>query len=284
MSSFAIVTDSTANLPKAFIEKQGIYVLPLTWISGEKEYSGSMEGEREAYALFYEKLRKEKHISTSMSNQRTAQKLVQKLLSEEKDILHIGLSSKLSGTFHMMERVLGYEAKKYPERKWYAVDSFAIGLGEGSLVFDAAKIRRRGEDIGAAYAWCCQRRWRLHTLFTVDDLGFLRRSGRANAVLSTAGSVLKIKLLFSMQDGGKLRQVGKVRGRKKALQELTTLALTGLTEPQTIYISHGDCHEDACYVAKQMEKSEFVKKIIMQPLDPVSACHTGPNSIGIFFV
>ena len=82
MSSFAIVTDSTANLPKAFIEKQGIYVLPLTWISGEKEYSGSMEGEREAYALFYEKLRKEKHISTSMSNQRTAQKLVQKLLSE----------------------------------------------------------------------------------------------------------------------------------------------------------------------------------------------------------
>ena len=71
---------------------------------------------------------------------------------------------------------------------------------------------------------------------------------------------------------------------KKALQELTTLALTGLTEPQTIYISHGDCHEDACYVAKQMEKSEFVKKIIMQPLDPVSACHTGPNSIGIFFV
>lgn len=73
MSSFAIVTDSTANLPKAFIEKQGIYVLPLTWISGEKEYSGSMEGEREAYALFYEKLRKEKHISTSMSNQRTAQ-------------------------------------------------------------------------------------------------------------------------------------------------------------------------------------------------------------------
>jgi DegV family protein len=234
--------------------------------------------------LFYEKLRKEKHISTSMSNQRTAQKLVQKLLSEEKDILYIGLSSKLSGTFHMMERVLGYEAKKYPERKWYAVDSFAIGLGEGSLVFDAAKIRRRGEDIGAAYAWCCQRRWRLHTLFTVDDLGFLRRSGRANAVLSTAGSVLKIKLLFSMQDGGKLRQVGKVRGRKKALQELTTLALTGLTEPQTIYISHGDCHEDACYVAKQMEKSEFVKKIIMQPLDPVSACHTGPNSIGIFFV
>ena len=190
MSSFAIVTDSTANLPKAFIEKQGIYVLPLTWISGEKEYSGSMEGEREAYALFYEKLRKEKHISTSMSNQRTAQKLVQKLLSEEKDILYIGLSSKLSGTFHMMERVLGYEAKKYPERKWYAVDSFAIGLGEGSLVFDAAKIRRRGEDIGAAYAWCCQRRWRLHTLFTVDDLGFLRRSGRANAVLSTAGSVL----------------------------------------------------------------------------------------------
>ena len=111
MSSFAIVTDSTANLPKAFIEKQGIYVLPLTWISGEKEYSGSMEGEREAYALFYEKLRKEKHISTSMSNQRTAQKLVQKLLSEEKDILYIGLSSKLSGTFHMMERVLGYEAK-----------------------------------------------------------------------------------------------------------------------------------------------------------------------------
>ena len=71
---------------------------------------------------------------------------------------------------------------------------------------------------------------------------------------------------------------------EKALQELTTLALTGLTEPQTIYISHGDCHEDACYVAKQMEKSEFVKKIIMQPLDPVSACHTGPNSIGIFFV
>lgn len=160
----------------------------------------------------------------------------------------------------MMERVLGYEAKKYPERKWYAVDSFAIGLGEGSLVFDAAKIRRRGEDIGAAYAWCCQRRWRLHTLFTVDDLGFLRRSGRANAVLSTAGSVLKIKLCFRCRMAGKLRQVGKVRGRKKALQELTTLALTGLTEPQTIYISHGDCHRGCLLCSKTDGKVRICKK------------------------
>lgn len=284
MASFEIITDSTSDLPKAFIDKYNIHVLALTWIAGEREYSGNLSGEREAYALFYEKLRKEKGISTSMANQREAKKMIRKILEEGKDILYIGLSSKLSGTFHMMERVLGYEAKNYPACRWYAVDSFGIGLGEGSLVFDAVKIRRRGEDIGAAYAWCCQRRWRLTTLFTVDDLGFLRRSGRAGAVLSTAGSVLKIKLLFSMKDGGKLRQIGKVRGRKKALQELSTRVLTALTEPQTIYISHGDCHEDACYLAKQIEKSEFVKKIIMQPLDPVSACHTGPNSIGIFFV
>ncbi|MGN1206259.1 MAG: DegV family protein [Eubacterium sp.] len=284
MSSFAIVTDSTSNLPKAFIKKHKIYVLPLTWIVGDREYSGRLDGGKEAYALFYDVLRKEKNISTSMVNQRDAKNLVQKLLAEGKDLLYIGLSSKLSGTFHMMERVLNSESKKYPERKCYAVDSLAIGLGEGSLVFDAVRIRKRGDGIGVAYAWCCQRRWRLTTLFTVDDLGFLRRSGRAGAILSTAGSVLKIKVLFSMKDGGKLRQEGKVRGRKKALQELTTLALTSLTEPQTVYISHGDCHDDACYVAKQLEKSEFVKKIIMQTLDPVSACHTGPNSIGIFFV
>ena len=159
MSSFAIVTDSTANLPKAFIEKQGIYVLPLTWISGEKEYSGSMEGEREAYALFYEKLRKEKHISTSMSNQRTAQKLVQKLLSEEKDILYIGLSSKLSGTFHMMERVLGYEAKKYPERKIYRTAA--------CTAFGDNKTRKCGksEYMRCSLVQCCRKSVRKPEVF-----------------------------------------------------------------------------------------------------------------------
>ena len=103
-----------------------------------------------------------------MSNQRTAQKLVQKLLSEEKDILYIGLSSKLSGTFHMMERVLGYEAKKYPERKWYAVDSFAIGLGEGSLDTETWGRYRRSiclvlsAEMASAYTFY-RRRSRLFT-------------------------------------------------------------------------------------------------------------------------
>ena len=284
MQSFAILTDSTSNLPRKFIEKYDIYVLSLTWIAGGEEYSGYLEDNREASKLFYEKLRHEKNISTSMVNQQVAKKTIKKIFESGQDILYIGLSAKLSGTFQMVERVLGYEGKKALERKWYAVDSFGIGLGEGSLVFDAVKIRKRGGDIRDAYNWCCQHRWRMHTLFTVDDLGFLRRSGRVGSVLSTAGSVLKIKLLFSMNDGRKIKQIGKVRGRKKALDELAARTLNHLTEPQKIFISHGDCYKEACYVAKQLEFSEYVKGIVMQPLDPVSACHTGPNSIGIFFV
>lgn len=282
--SFAIVTDSTSNIPYPYAERYHITVLPLKYLVEDKEYPGYDGQGNQTFEDLYEQIRKGKTVTTSMVNETEAYEALKPILEGGQDILYIGLSSKLSGTFGAVERALLRLKGEYPEHSVYAVDSLCVALGEGLLIYRAVKMRKQGKSIEKVYEWCNRVRWNVNTIFTVDDLQHLKRSGRASAVVAMVGTVLKIKLVLRMNQGGILRQETKVRGRKKSLDEIVKRALKDIRVPQTVFISHGDCVQDARYVADQLRNSEKVNKIIMNTLDPVIGVHTGPDSIGIFFI
>lgn len=282
--TFTILTDSTANLPRLYIEKYGIAVLPLTYIVGEEEYPGYSETADEQFGQIYEHLRSGKRVTTSMVNRDIAYEVAKRILEGKKDILYIGLSSKLSGTYYAVESALSKLQGEYPDRKIYAVDSLCVALGEGLLVYGAVKRKKQEKTIAEIYEWCSCCRWKVNTVFTVDDLKHLRRSGRASSAIAAVGSVLQIKPVLRMNDGGILKQEAKVRGRKRALDEIVRQALAGIREEQMVFVSHGDCIEDAGYVAECLYRSGKVTKVILNMLDPVIGIHTGPGSIGIFYV
>lgn len=281
--TFTILTDSTSNLPYKYVERYDIKILPLKYLVGDKEYPGFTEMGDHNFKKLYEFLRAGQNITTSMVNSSEAYDAAKSILEEEQDVLYIGLSSKLSGTFHAVESALMRLKGEYPERNILAVDSLCVALGEGSLIYGAVKMKKKGRKIQEIYEWCQQHRWKINTIFTVDDLNHLRRSGRASSAIAVVGSVLKIKIILRMNNGGILKQEGKVRGRKKSLDEIVKRAIRDISESQTVFISHGDCFEDAKYVADKLRQCDKVKTVIMNTLDPVIGVHTGPNSIGIFF-
>lgn len=282
--TFVILTDSTSNLPRPYIEKYGIVVLPLTYLVDDREYPGYGEESEEQFKQLYEQLREGKVVTTSMVNKSISYETAKKLLEDGKDLLYIGLSSKLSGTYYAVESALSTLKGEFPERSIYAVDSLNVALGEGLLIYEAVKMKKQDRPLGEVYEWCCRRRWKVNTVFTVDDLQHLRRSGRASSAIALVGTVLKIKLVLRMNNGGMLKQEAKVRGRKKALDEIVKRVLDGIEEEQMVFVSHGDCVEDARYVAECLYRSGKVTKVILNTLDPVIGIHTGPGSIGIFYV
>lgn len=280
---FTILTDSTSNLPEPYIEKYEIVVLPLKYIVDGKEYLGH-SGEGGLYfQKLYQYLRTGRTVTTSMVNSSEAYDVARSVVEKGNDILYIGLSSKLSGTYYAVESALNSLKEEFPEREIYAVDSLCAALGEGALVYEAVKQKKLGKTLTQIYEWCNRSRWNVNTIFTVDDLEYLRRSGRASSAISMVGAVLRIKLIIRMSNGGIMRQEAKVRGRKKALDEIVRRAVRGMKKAQMVFVSHGDCLEDARYVADCLRKCDKVTKVIINTLDPVIGVHTGPDSIGIFF-
>lgn len=283
-NSFVILTDSTSNLPVKYVKKYDIRILPLKYLAEDKEFPGYEEDGEENFRKLYAYLRAGRQVSTSMVNQEEAYEMGKAILETGNDVLYIGLSSKLSGTCHAVRQAFDRLKGEYPEHSLYVVDSLCVALGEGLLVYTAVKMRKQGKGIKEIYEWCNKSRWKINTLFTVDDLNHLRRSGRASSIVAVAGSILRIKPLLRMSNGGVLTQEGKVRGRKKSLDELARRTLEEISEPQMVFISHGDCCEDARYLAEQLYESNKVRKIVINMLDPVLGVHTGPGAIGIFFI
>lgn len=283
--SFEIVTDSSANLPEELIDKYHLHILTLMFLVGGKECYSYVKGEKTDIKQFYIKMRNKENITTSHINLDACMEMFENLLQEGKDVLYIGFSSGLSGTYQTAKIAAEELREKYPEQKIYTVDTLAASLGEGLLVTYAAEMRAQGQGIDEVYQWLCDNRLHLCHWFTVDDLFFLKRGGRVSGVAAVAGTVLGIKPVLHVDDEGHLIPVAKVRGRKKALDALVDHMAESAIEPekQVVYITHGDCIEDAEYVADQVKARFGVKKIVINYVDPVIGAHSGPGTVALFF-
>lgn len=282
--SYAIVTDSTANLSKKQLEENGVVAIPFSYFLDEEEqYCEDLDQFDDKQ--YYEAIRNGAKVTTSQINPQIYIEWMEPLLESGKDILFIGISSGISGSFASAEMARNQLLEKYPERKIELIDSLGAGLGEGLLVLKAAKCRNNEMELSETAERIRSFRKRVYQVFIVDDLMYLKRTGRLSNVSAVAGTVLGIKPLLKGSDEGKIVAFEKVRGRKKCIRTMAEKCISLAYNPkqQTIGITYADCREDAEYLANRIREELEPKEIILQKHEPVTASHLGPGTLALFF-
>ena len=284
---FEIITDSSSNLTDEMIDEFGIHILPLRFMSDGEEYQSYTAGEKSDLQRFFNMMREGKVFTTSLPYQSKAEELFRSFLDQGRDILYIGFSSGLSGTYEAMSLILDTLQTYYPERKIMHVDSLAAAMGQGLLVYKAAQFASNGATIEETHQWVIDNRLHLAHWFTVEDLMYLFRGGRVSRTSAWAGSLLSIKPVMHVDDEGHLIPIDKVRGRKKSittmLDHMEESALAPVAD-QTIFISHGDCEDDLMVLVDGIRERFGCTDIRWNYLDPVIGAHTGPGCLALFFM
>ena len=216
--SFVIVTDSSCNLTEEMIDRFDLSILPLTFMVDGEEYRSYLKGEKTDLSQFYTMMREGKVITTSLPNLKESRETIEALLKDGRDVLYLGFSSGLSGTYQAIELLLAELAGLYPDRTVCSVDTLAASGGEGLLVYYAAKMREEGATVKAVRDWVEDNKLHLAHWFTVDDLMFLFRGGRVSRTAAWAGTVLNIKPVMHVDDEGHLfpwRRCAGARSRSR---------------------------------------------------------------------
>ena len=280
---FVIFTDSASDLSPERAKEYGVSLIPLTvTVEGSDPVPDTEADKKELYA----ELRAKKSATTSAINYEAALEAIGAEVGAGNDVLYIGFSSGLSSTASTGILVCKELSEQYPDRKVYGVDSLCASLGEGLLVYLAAKKRDSGASIEEVRDYVEDTKLHLCHWFTVDDLFFLKRGGRVSAATAVVGSMLSIKPVMHVDNEGHLINVGKARGRKASLEALVNKMAETAIDPasQTVFICHGDCIEDAEYTANLIRERLGVKDIMIDYTGAVIGSHSGPGTLAIFFL
>lgn len=285
--NFEIVTDSSSNLLDETIGRFGFHILPLTFMIDDQQRQSFVKGEKSDLKQFYTMMREGKVITTSLPNMSDSEILLRSLLEAGRDILYLGFSSGLSGTYQAIALLLDNLAAEFPERRVMHVDTLAASGGEGLLVYKAAQMAQAGASIEETRQWVEDNKLKLAHWFTVDDLMFLFRGGRVTRTSAWAGTMLNIKPVMHVDNDGHLIPLEKVMGRKKSilgmLKHMEKTADTPISE-QTVFITHGDCLEDAEFLRDKIAEKFGVTDIHINYVDPVIGAHSGPGTLALFFM
>ena len=286
MSDFVILTDSSADLGAELVQQLDVQVLPLSFILNQHTYHNYPDNREMDPHLFYEKLRAGEVATTAAVNVAEYVDAVEPLLQAGHDVLILAFSSGLSTTYNSSAIAVDELREKYPDRKVYTVDTLCASLGQGLLVYLAAQERARGKTIEEVRDWAEANKLHLCHQFTVDDLHFLKRGGRISATTAVLGSMLQIKPVLHVDDEGHLINIAKARGRQASLKALVDKMEQTAIDPaaQTVFISHGDCLEDAQAVAQMVKDRMGVKEVYLNHIGPVIGAHAGPGTVALFYV
>ena len=282
MQNYVIFTDSSSDLPVSLVKELDVRVVQLSvTLEGEESKSNDLIDAKEFYAA----LRTKKTATTSTPSIDTFLAAFDSALAEGNDVLYLGFSSGLSSTFSAGSVAAGELSEKYPDRKIYAVDTLCASLGQGLLVYSASKLREKGEAIETVRDFVENNKLNLCHWFTVDDLFFLKRGGRVSAATAVMGTMLSIKPVMHVDDAGKLINVEKARGRKAAIEALIRNMRESHTDikDQPVFISHGDCLDDANYLAERIKDEFGVAVSVIDYVGPVIGAHSGPGTLALFF-
>ena len=281
MSEYVITINSTSDLPKEWVWERKIPVVPLNCTIGGNTY-------RDMYDLsadeFYGMLRAGEMAVTSQPSPQAAIDMLEPILKEGKDILHLSFSSGLSGTYNSMCIAAEELQEKYPERKIVVIDTLCASLGEGLIDYKALELQKEGKSLEEVAAWGEENKLHIMHNVTIDDLFHLHRGGRVSKASAIVGTMIQIKPIIHMDDHGELKVIGKERGRKKALTHIVDMAVKQSEgwDNDIVMITHGDCKEDAEFVARQVEKKMGVHNILINCIGTVIGSHTGPGVVAVF--
>lgn len=286
MRDYVIYTDSSADFDDTMVKQLGIDVQPLTFHLSGSSYANWPDGREISFPDFYARLRKGEMSSTSQVNVTEFLDAFRKILSEGKDLLYLGFSSGLSGTVNSGRIAAEELAAEFPDSAIIVVDTLAASLGQGLLVWYATKMQQEGKTVQEVAEWVENNKLKLAHWFTVDDLNFLKRGGRLSSAAAMFGTMLNIKPVLHVDNDGHLIAMEKVRGRKQSLNALVNhMEKTAVNpEEQMVFISHGDCLEEAEYVASEVKRRFGVKQVYLNYVGPVIGSHSGPGTMALFFL
>ena len=281
--SYKILTDSCCDFPPQRYQELGLISLPLSiTFRGETYPDRNDDSLRDMYAG----LRAGEAASTAAANPQQWEEALEPVLASGEDALILAFSSGLSTTYQSACIAADEMKERFPERKILVVDSLCASLGQGLLAYYAARKRDEGLGLEALKAWLEDNKLHLCHWFTVNDLMYLKRGGRINAATAIMGTMLSIKPILHVDNEGHLVSVGKARGRKASIAALADKAaeLGKGYDNSLMFISHGDCLEDAQALAVLLKERCGVKEVYINYVGAVIGSHSGPGTLALFFL
>ncbi len=288
MSDYILSACSTVDISRDLIKKYDIKFLNFHYQIDGVNYIDDL-GVSVDYKQFYDAMRQGAMTKTSQPNPEEYEEYFTPFLEEGKDILHLSLSSGISGAINSANIAADNLREKYPDRKIYVEDSYAASGGYGLLMVTLAELRDRGMDIDRLHEYALNNRLRLHHWFFTSDLTYLVRGGRVSKVSGFVGTVLNICPLLNVDFEGRLIPRYKIRTKKKVIQEtfnrMCEHAENGLEYSGRVYMVHSDCYEDARAVADLVEEAfpRLAEKVVINNIGPTIGSHTGPGTVALFF-
>ena len=282
--SFAIVTDTSANLPTPLTQQWGVTVVPFCYYIDGAEHActdtEAFDGEG-----YYNGMRRGVKVTTSQVSPGRYMDYMRPLLEAGQDVLYIGMSSGISGSFASAGIAAEGLREEFPERQIRLVDTYGASLGEGLMVRRAVLCRDEGQNIEETEAALLALRPRMYQVFTVDDLMHLRRSGRLSNLSAVVGTVLHIKPLLKGNERGQIISFEKIRGRRQAIEALAAKYDTLAQNPgeQVVGIAHAGCEAEAHYLEELLRKNRPPREILTVCYEPVTGSHVGPGTLALFF-
>ena len=288
MSDYVISCCSTADLSKEHFEKIDVHYCCFHYEMDGVQYLDDL-GQSMDFDVFYQRMTDGAMTKTSQINADEYEEYFTQFLSQGKDILHLTLSSGISGTFNSANLAKALLEDKYPDRKIYVIDSLAASSGYGLLVDHLAGMRDSGATIDELAAWVEEHKLNLNHWFFSSDLTFFIRGGRISKAAGAVGTVLNICPLMNVDFEGRLIPRYKIRTKKKVIQaivdKMTEQAEGGTDYSGKCFISHSACEEDAKAVAALVEERfpNLNGHVLINSIGTTIGSHTGPGTVALFF-
>ena len=282
---FDIITDTSANLPAQWLQENGVAVLPFSFLYDGREHvytdTDALEGK-----AFYDAMRQGLKVTTSQVTPQRYEDAMRPILADGRDVLFVGMSSGVSGAFHSGQIAREQLREEFPERKICLVDTLGASLGEGLHVMEAVRLRAQGADIEAVAETLTENVKRMCQVFTVDDLKYLRATGRLSGAKAIIAGALGIKPMLKGDPQGRIVCFAKARGRRASIETMAQQydKFVENAGGQTIGIAHADCPEDAEYLITLLRRNNPPRDILNVCYEPVTGSHVGPGALALFFM
>lgn len=285
MRDFVIMTDSCCDLPKEYIYGNNIPFAMLPFTYNDREYLDDL-GQSISQKQFFDDLRAGALPNTSQANSQSFYNIFKSAAELDKDVIYIGVSSGLSGTYNSANIGRTTTLEEFPNANIYVIDVLTASLGQGLMVRKAVEMKNEGFSAEQIVNEIETNIQNLNTYITVEDLNFLKRGGRISSAAATLGIVLHIKPILTLNHEGRVMPLLKVRGRKKSITKLAEIVEEKIKNPetQTIAICHADCYEEAVKLKEEILAKVKVKEVLINYVGPVVGRFSGPGALTVFFV
>lgn len=283
---YVIITDSSNDLPAGYAEEHGVVIIPISFEIGDEVFDG-----REKTLTnkeFYDRMRAGQGTKTAAPNINDIEEEFEKALASGKDVLFTCLSSGISSTINNAFICREEMQEKYPDADICVFDSICACGGHGMLIYHAIENKKKGMSAKENMQALEELKHHIVHKFTVDDLTYLQRGGRISKTAAMIGGMIQLKPVLHVDTEGRLAAESKVRGRRKALNQLVSEMESCVgsyaDKQEMVLICHADCLEDAEYVQAKVEEQFHPDKIIISEVGPIIGAHVGPGTMTLFFL